>query len=249
MFLHLAYFVSLAPTNAAEIACPSIFEQSAIIESHLWVENTFLRSEPRTANLRRRVEGMLSPTLPRFGGRGLLLGSRANTNPDFLRKNRPDVKGHHLEVFRQSLEVENRAAQILVENGFTVEQNPNPKDRVYEDIRLKSGVGKERRPDYLVYSRGVKENAQVFDHLWSSGSLSQVVEGIFSKTRDDVYNRRQTNRVVVTLSSNFHFLKGEFSLADLRLSLRERGLQENLEEVLVVYEDGAGENFVERVFP
>ncbi len=226
-----------------------------------WIEGRFLKDASGreidwakvAANERRRIVGMLTPTYP--AKTGTLAGNKTPTDIDTLTRLNPDKKTlAQIEALQDSLEWENLSAAALAKLGFYVIQNPDTSkvfNYSYQQIKAKSGVSSNRRPDYFILSKGNINEGRIFDHYLPSGDINVVVEGILNKTlkvMHDGSTQRQTNRVVINLMKNSHFNSNKFNLTDLRQRLRESSSNGNLEEVIVIY--GRPPNIlIERVFP
>ncbi len=161
----------------------------------------------------------------------------------------PEATDQDLKLRRRSyiedLEMENVSAMNLSAKGFHVKQNPGDSNGFsYLKAKERSGINRQRQPDFFISSRGDINDGRIFDHYNPHGGLESTTRGILDKTEFT----RQTTRVIVNLQKNNDFISGKFEILHLRNSLRNSPRNEHLEEVYVIH--GQPPNVeVDRVFP
>ncbi|WP_229730098.1 hypothetical protein, partial [Paenibacillus silvae] len=115
---------------------------------------------------------------------------------------------------KQSLELENHAADVLAKNGYRIEQNPK--------VRESDGIDLNRDPDFRIEDR-------IFDCY--SPTESKGIRGIWSEVEEKVVVKQQTKNVVINLS------KWAGDDASLIKQFRDWEI-EGLEEVIAIKKDG-----------
>ncbi|MCD1261733.1 hypothetical protein B5M42_023300 [Paenibacillus athensensis] len=85
---------------------------------------------------------------------------------------------------KQSLELENDAADCLAKKGYEVEQNPR--------IQKSDGIDPNRDPDFRV-------EGKIFDCY--SPTENKTIRGIWSEVQEKVVNKQQTKNVVINLKN------------------------------------------------
>lgn len=115
---------------------------------------------------------------------------------------------------KQSLELENDAADVLAKNGYQIEQNPK--------VRESDGIDINRDPDFRIEDR-------IFDCY--SPTENKGIRGIWSEVEEKVVAKKQTKNVVINLS------KWAGDDASLLKQFRDWKI-EGLEEVIAIKKDG-----------
>ncbi|WP_308722315.1 WXG100 family type VII secretion target [Paenibacillus polysaccharolyticus] len=115
---------------------------------------------------------------------------------------------------KQSLELENDAADVLARNGYQIEQNPK--------VRESDGIDINRDPDFRIEDR-------IFDCY--SPTENKGIRGIWSEVEEKVVAKKQTKNVVINLS------KWAGDDASLLKQFRDWKI-EGLEEVIAIKKDG-----------
>jgi len=121
---------------------------------------------------------------------------------------RTDIKGN--KDNKRSLQRENESADILVENGYHVEQNP----LVTADDNIRKG----KQPDYRI-------NGEIFDNYTpnNKADIEQIRNEISRKVK-----RGQTHRVVLNLEDS------EVPITDIETMFKIRKPVLNIQQLIII---------------
>jgi filamentous hemagglutinin len=121
---------------------------------------------------------------------------------------RTDIKGN--KDNKRSLQRENESADILVENGHNVEQNPL--------ARADDNIRKGKQPDYRI-------NGDIFDNYApnNKADIEQIRNEISRKVK-----RGQTHRVVINLEDS------EVPIKDIETMFKIRKPILNLQQLITI---------------
>ncbi|WP_336781343.1 WXG100 family type VII secretion target [Paenibacillus illinoisensis] len=149
------------------------------------------------------------------GGHRELIRPSFHPNPEAVPSGtRTKIPSNADKATKQSLELENDAADQLARSGYNIEQNPR--------VRESDGIDSNRDPDFRI-------EGKIFDCY--APTENKGVRGIWSEVQEKVVIKQQTKNVVINLT--------QWSGDDAQLlkQFKEWEIQ-GLEEVIAIKKDG-----------
>jgi len=149
------------------------------------------------------------------GGHRELIRPSFHPNPEAVPSGtRTKIPSNADKATKQSLELENDAADQLARGGYNIEQNPR--------VRESDGIDSNRDPDFRI-------EGKIFDCY--APTENKGVRGIWSEVQEKVVIKQQTKNVVINLT--------QWSGDDAQLlkQFKEWEIQ-GLEEVIAIKKDG-----------
>lgn len=144
-----------------------------------------------------------------------LIKPSGSPNPEALPSGpRTKIPNNADKATKQSLELENGAADQLARSGYRIEQNPK--------VRDSDGIDSNRDPDFRIEGR-------IFDCY--APTENKGIRGIWSEVQEKVVIKQQTKNVVINLT------KWSGDDASLLKQFKEWEIQ-GLEEVIAIKKDG-----------
>lgn len=144
-----------------------------------------------------------------------LIKPSGTPNPEALPSGtRTKIPNNADKATKQSLELENDAADQLARSGYRIEQNPK--------VRDSDGIDTNRDPDFRIEGR-------IFDCY--APTENKGIRGIWSEVQEKVVIKQQTKNVVINLT------KWSGDEAALLKQFKEWEIQ-GLEEVIAIKKDG-----------